>query len=364
MMRKNVIIILFSLFPLILFCQDTVQRHSFFGIGLRTHYAYLWLHTREMKPIGNSFPWGLQAEFNWHLANEKIWNQCNCYPRTGFFISYFNFANPEILGSAWSAVYYIEPYFTFRYKINFSLRGASGLSYLNRPYHEITNPDNIAYSMYLGGFLAIHLGANYHINPHWTFSATANINHISNGGIKEPNKGINLPSATMGVDYSFQPKKFPVRKRTYFHADTTRKYRYETLAYWSSKTILHGEKKRYFIYGTGIKVIRRIGKMSALAAGAEGYIDFALKEKLRREGIEDADNHRAGFFGGHELLMGKFSFSQMLGIYFLDPYHYNDALYQRYGISYLINDKFLVGMNLKAHRHVADFLDFGVGVRW
>jgi len=371
-MKKQIILklfffgFLFSFFfhSQVSFCQDSVNSNSFLSTGLRAHYAYLWLHTKDMKPIGNSFPWGLQMEFNWHLAGEKVWNQCNCYPRTGFFISYFDFSNPQVLGSSWSAVYYLEPWFTVRHKINFSLRGAAGLSYLNRPYHEVSNPYNIAYSMFLGGFLAIHLGANYRLNDYWNLSATANINHISNGGIKEPNKGINLPSATFSADYSIKPQKFPVRKRTTFQKDTLRKYKMETTIHWAGKIILHGEKKRYFVYGSGMKAVRKVGKMNALCVGAEWHWDFALKEKLRREGVENADNHRAGILFGHEFLMGRFSFSQMLGAYVYDPHRYNDAVYQRYGISYLIRDKFLVGMNLKAHRHVADFMDFRTGMMW
>lgn len=344
--------------------ENTLEQNSFFSIGGRVHYAYLWLHTKEMKPIGNSFPWGIQAEFNWHLANENVWIQCNCYPRNGFLISYLNFANPRILGSAWSAAYYLEPFFTVRNKINFSLRGVAGLSYLNRPYHKVSNPHNIAYSMHVSGLLMIHLGINYRLNDYWNISATGGINHISNGGIKEPNKGINLPSVTLSADYSFKPKVFPIRKRTPFQKDTLRKHKIEASAFWSSKAILHGEKKRFFIYGSEIKAVRKVGKMHTLAAAAEWHIDFALKEKLRREGIENADSYRAGILFGHEFPMGNFSFSQMLGIYFYDPYHYNDVIYQRYGLTYLIGNRLLIGINLKAHRHVADFLDFRTGIIW
>lgn len=344
--------------------KNALEQNSFFNVGGRTHYAYLWLHTKEMKPIGNSFPWGIQAEFNWHLVNENIWTQCNCYPRNGFLISYFNFANPKILGSAWSMAYYLEPFFTVQNKINFSLRGVAGLSYLNRPYHPISNPHNIAYSMHVGGMLMIHLGINYRFSSYWNINATAGINHISNGGIKEPNKGINLPSITLSADYSFKPVSFPVRKRTAFQKDTLRKHRIETNAFWSSKSILHGEKKRFFIYGSEIKIARKVGKLHALTAAAEWHIDFALKEKLRREGIKDANNHRGGILLGHEFPMGNFFLSQMLGIYFYDPYHYNDPVYQRYGLTYLIDNRLLVGINLKAHRHVADFLDFRVGMVW
>jgi len=39
-----------------------------------------------------------------------------------------------------------------------------------------------------------------------------------------------------------------------------------------------------------------------------------------------------------------------------------DAVYQRYGILFKISDRVFTGINIKAHRHVADFLDLRTGI--
>ena len=36
-------------------------------------------------------------------------------------------------------------------------------------------------------------------------TASGNYNHISNGGLKQPNKGINYPTLALGLDYIPNP---------------------------------------------------------------------------------------------------------------------------------------------------------------
>ncbi|MDP1727418.1 MAG: acyloxyacyl hydrolase [Bacteroidota bacterium] len=368
MYRQLTVSVILLLFAIGAFAQqnnssDSIEDKSkIFSIGLRGQYSYLWLHSQDIAPIGQAYPWGLQAEFNWHLVGEKTWQQCNCYPRTGLIVSWFNFDNPKVLGHGFSGVYYIEPFFTFDKKVNISLRGAAGFSYLTRPYDSLTNPLNYSYSMPLGGFLMIHLALNYRLNKRTNVSFSANINHVSNGGIREPNKGINFPSASIGVDYSLQDARFKKRERSRFIPKAGHKYHKEFIAFVSSKVIMHGEKKRHLIYGMGFSFSREVGKLNALNAGAEWKQDFALKEKLRREGVTGMSNYRAGILLGHEFLMGRFSLSQQIGIYIYDPSHYNDMVYQRYGLNYRLGKLLLIGINVKAHRQVADFLDFRAGI--
>ena len=67
---------------------------------------------------------------------------------------------------------------------------------------------------------------------------------------------------------------------------------------------------------------------------------------------------------GHEFLLGRFLFSQQFGIYLYKPYRVGDDVYQRYGLVYRATDRFQVGINLKAHKHVADFLDIMLGMNF
>lgn len=101
--------------------------------------------------------------------------------------------------------------------------------------------------------------------------------------------------------------------------------------------------------------------MNVISAGGEWVADGTLRERLQHEN-NSASHHRAAFLVGHNLLIGRFSFSQYLGIYVYAPYPAKDPVYQRWGLSFQLNEKVFAGLNLKAHRHVADLLDFRVGI--
>ena len=82
---------------------------------------------------------------------------------------------------------------------------------------------------------------------------------------------------------------------------------------------------------------------------------------LEQEGKDDAPI-KTGIALGHEFLLGKFLFSQQFGVYLNNPNPRHSDFYQRYGLVYRINKFFNAGINLKAHGHVANFLDFRLGV--
>jgi hypothetical protein len=65
---------------------------------------------------------------------------------------------------------------------------------------------------------------------------------------------------------------------------------------------------------------------------------------------------------GHEFLLGRFLFSQQFGAYVIKARNQPADVYQRYGLMYRISQHFSLGINIKAHGHVANFLDARISV--
>lgn len=89
--------------------------------------------------------------------------------------------------------------------------------------------------------------------------------------------------------------------------------------------------------------------------------DNGARFEIRRAGREGGPQ-KGGLAVGHEFLLGRFVFSQQFGAYFFRPYRMGDAVYQRYNLVFRVSDYLSVGIGLKAHRHVANFLDFRTGL--
>lgn len=326
------------------------------SIGASFHKGFIFAHSKDVENTAGSYPYGIQLEYNKQLLDEKTWEMCNCYPRTGYFLQYFNYDN-NILGSSIHSGAYIEPYWGYGKAVGVSLKGMAGLGWLSNPYHHTKNPGNQSYSLPVSAYVALGLGLHVRLTNQFQLNAYANYNHISNGGIKDPNKGINWPTASLGLVYVLKPITIPQRSRKPFEPATAMR-KWEAYTFWSSRTAQLGEKKRWQIWGIGTQYTRQVAKVSALTAGAEIWYDYSLQERLRRDVFNSSSSLRSGIMVGHVFLMGKFSLSQQMGFYLLNPSGYFPLLYQRYGLQYSFHKKWSGGVNLLVHGHVANFIDF------
>ncbi len=339
-------------------CNDTISPSV---IGIRSHLAFVLIHSKSVRSIRNSYPVGFGIDLKKRYTSKRARQACNCYPMIGFSLTYWDFNNPQILGHGLSALFFVEPFFGFKRKVNLSLRAGFGLSYLSNPYDEIENPNNLSYSTHLGFPLLLSLNLNYQLNPKINLNIGANYNHISNGGVKFPNKGINYPSVDIGIDYYIKPATFTDFGRLDWKKDTVRRRRHDVSVLLSLTSIEPNIEARYAVYGGSYNFSYRIARISALNAGCEWVADKSLQKQISRDSL-DVDYKRGSLLLGHEFLLGRFVFSQQIGIYLYDQIKRNGLIYQRYGLIFLINRRFHLGFNLKTHGHIADFMDFRFGI--
>ncbi|MEN8251247.1 MAG: acyloxyacyl hydrolase [Bacteroidota bacterium] len=343
------------------FRQDSVKYP--FTIGVKSHYGFIIIHSRAIREIKDSYPIGFEIDFSWHQNGQKQWDNCHCYPRVGLMVNYFYFDNPEILGNGFSAVYYIEPFFGAHRKLSFSTRAGAGLTYLTNPYDEVTNPNNLSYSTHLNSFLLIDLTVNYRISEKISLNVSGSYNHTSNGGIKVPNKGLNFPTAGLGIDYTYEPQEFINWDKTKFKETGKKRQRLDMDMLGILKSYKHGEPLEHLIWGGSVNYSYQIGRLSALVGSTELMVNGVVKEEMKRKGIQGVSHARVGLLFGHEFLMGRYHFSTQMGIYAYRPYVDNDydLLYQRYKLTYRFANGLYTGISLKAHRQVADYFDIRIG---
>jgi len=362
LLRIN-IVILFIFLSLHIYSQKD-YKHSLI-LGFRSHYGFIIAHHKELRAVSQTSPWGFEAEIEWHLMTNDIWQYFYCYPRVGFTLFYTNFNNPDELGSSLAACAFIEPVISAERKINLSMRFGIGPNYLNTVYDSITNPDNKFYSTHISFVVFLGFGLNYKPNERINLRLAAQFNHTSNGGIKNPNSGMNFPMMNLGIDYNLRPLPFRNRTKDKSLVLIPHKYRFDLTVLATAKTDLKGHNK-YPVYGLKGSYSRVIGRLNALAGGLEFVSDQADKHEIRRLEMKEDENYIDHKYlactVGHELLLGKFNFYQQLGIYLYSPFERKDKVYQRYGLNVYIYKKFFIGINIKAHRHVADFLDFRTGL--
>jgi hypothetical protein len=335
--------------------QDSLSMKHSFSYGLYGNYGFIFAHSVDVENTANSFPAGLTASFNWQRTDKQIANQYNCFPRHSLLIGYYNFDN-TILGKGLNIAYSIEPHFMISQRLSFFPKASIGAALLSNPYDAETNPTNNSYSLPVSAYLSLGVGLRWQLSSFWAISLNGEYQHVSNGGLREPNKGINWPTVGLGVEFS--PNRLELKKfnRSQENSVSFKRQRMEATLFGIMKGgNFNNDRKYYPIVGVNLAKSWQVSRLHAWTVATEFYHDVFLRERFEKE-ERQVDEYRGGTLVGHEFLLGKFIFSQQIGIYWLGRNN-NDLLYHRWGLNYALSSRWSVGVNLRAHRQVADFTD-------
>lgn len=330
-----------------------------------THFASVFAHSEAVQNTAGARPVGIELAYTWQRRDKEVIDLCNCYPRKGVVATVFNFDN-AVLGRGVMAGWMLEPVWHLSSRFELSIRGVAGGAWLSNPFDSVKNPTNQSYSTDLSAWLGFGIGFTYALSNQWRIQALANFQHTSNGGMKQPNKGINMPAGGILLQYSPQSRPFYRGPRAMATAWKNQPWEKEISAFITAKRgeITARGSVRQPIAGVQFAMQRPIGGLSMAGGGIEAYYDGFTQNRMQNDDAPNESAWRIGLMAGHTFVLGKVGFSQHLGIYLFKPAPFDDAWFHRWGLHYNWSKHWRVGFNLKAHRHIADFIDLRVGYRW
>ncbi|MDA3954112.1 MAG: acyloxyacyl hydrolase [Bacteroidales bacterium] len=330
------------------------------SIAFKPQFGLILPHSSKVEHLTYTNPYGLELEYSWLMLKENNWQQCNCYSKAGISFLYVNYNNPKIVGSSYSLIGFAEPFFIRSNSFLFSARMGFGASFLDKIYDSETNPENTFFSTHISFIAHIDINAYYKLTDKYSLMVYAKYNHISNGGVKKPNYGMNFPMFGLGLNYYPSGKiVFPYREKKEFVPE----YFYNIYSFGMVKKIEENEyfsEETTFVFGLYGLAGRTISKLNGFSIGLEYMNDGAAKEEILRKGLSDDHQIFSGLIG-HHLLFGKFDFSQYWGTYIYAQYESRN-FYQRYSLSYQFSKYVLVGVTLKTHGDVADSFHILLGL--
>jgi hypothetical protein len=352
-MYRHLIILTFVL----MFVQASAQTASdstTVFLGIQGHYGFILPHSRELIDFSQTRPRGIQAELSRIRRTQEAWNSCNCISQNGIVFGYYDFNDPEVLGKGISAAFFAEPILTYG-KVLVSLRAGAGLVYLTRVYDADKNPTNLFFSSPLSGLLMAQVNARIPFSTAWAVRVGGTYQHISNGGIRKPNKGMNFPMLGIGIEHSINPLPLQSRSKNKIF---DRNVHFYTGLFATTRSIEEegteiGQRK--LLMGIQAGIYRRFAYLNAIGAAMEFSYDNSLRLST------PAYNPKViSTLIRHHLLFGKFDFSQGFGIYMFKDYPVVHRVFQRYAIDYQLIHVLKIGFSLKAHGHVAEQMDIRI----
>ncbi len=362
--------IFFHLLPFFPFSQTTdstapVPKILVSGFSVGAHYGSVFAHSEEVQNTAGANPHGVELSFTKQRRDKGVVDLCNCYPRQGIVASYFNFDN-EILGEGAMAGWMLEPTYRLGNKFQLGIRGVAGLVWMSNPFDSVKNPTNQSYSTDISAWLVVGASLSYPISEKWRVQLGANFEHTSNGGMKQPNKGVNFPTASLHLQYSPHPVPYYIGTRNNNRYWKGQSWRKDIGIFGTGKRAVNeaGVGTREPIIGIVASGSKQVGRINALTVGVEGYYDGFNAQRMKTDTVQEVSAFRIGLMGGHEFLLGKFIFSQQLGVYLYKPAPYDKYWFHRWGLLYKVSRHFWAGINLKAHLQVADFIDARLIYSW
>jgi len=357
--KKLLISSILLLFYLCLYSQDIEQKRSY-SYSTKYFYGYILPHSQAIKALSSYNPSGIEVDIIRLNNSDSDYYHCNCKSLTGLNIAFYNFGNPKILGNAVCINGFVEPLLLYNTKIKIGLRLGAGTAFLNKVYDEVHNPDNLFFSSKLSFTLITGFRFLMPLNENIFLEASTFFNHISNGGIKQPNKGMNYPGFSLGINYFPKTMFFPnINKAN----NDSKFYSLYLRSFFSGK--VHDKTNDMPLLFCPISGISSVltyntGLMSVITLSLAAEYDTYLLEKLRRKGNNYKSSFITNLLLGYGLRAGNFTLLFQNGINLLYPANEKNIWVQQYDLFYKINNNFTAGVYLKANKHVANHMGISV----
>lgn len=351
------------------------KQHSYQAPNLmfevRSNYGFLIAHHLEMEIFNTHLP-SFEISLARSTYGKHQWETLYQYPVTGF--TYWNgwLGDPKTLGQAHALMPYISFPIIKKDKTEFNFRLAAGLGYLTKRFDRLDNYKYIAIGSHLNA--AINLMIEYRWKPvnHLQVFGGLQIMHFSNGSMKTPNFGLNIPSVSGGVALRLN-KENPYIKRairpslTMFEFDGRQFLEVRINSSFGIKDIGEVMSERYNVIAGSVSVLKNIGYKGKAGLCFDLSYDGSDARFVGVKGVEYKNNLqlvKPGVAVMYEVVLSRLSFPFALGFYTGGKYKSEGMSYYKLGIQYIIQRNFFTSLTLKTHYARADYVALGIGYRF
>ncbi|MDR1847154.1 MAG: acyloxyacyl hydrolase [Bacteroidales bacterium] len=323
----------------------------------------------------------------------RQWHSWYDYPSFGFGLYLIDFRDNGLLRTPIAAYTFLS--FSYWHNKRLDLRGEFALGLAgNWDYFSENNVLNTA----IGSPITCYFDYGFHLYCNITgqFKAGVGVSmtHFSNGGLRKPNKGINMIAPRFALKYNAFPQKkndnslsqnnvskeqMPNVNKFNFVLTTfggSYGHYYRAYNYGLADSIF---RKSFFVCGISPSVIYNFNIKHGLGLGLDfAYFDMAGKsteitngEIVLRDEIKNQQRFNAALFLAYEYRIHHFTLTVEPCLYL---YQYKSetenlitdvpVFYQRIGVRWQATNHFFCGLKLRAYNFsIAHFIEWNVGIR-
>jgi len=301
---------------------------------------------------------------------KKRWEGMYAYPIIGVSYWYSGLGNSEFLGKA----YALFPYLNFpitrseKYAINF--RAGGGVGYLTQHFDRLTNYKYLAIGSHLNAAINLMFELRWKPTPRINLSAGIAMMHFSNGSLKTPNFGINIPGANLAIAYRLtkineyikreklpEPNRFEYDGHKYIEIDLAGTFGIKELPEYS---------KRFNVYVLSGNIFKTVSYKSKVGIGFDftyDKSDFYSAEVKQIIIQHKSQIIKPGISLGYQLNLSRFSLIFNSGFYLGGIVKSTTSTYFKVASRVMLSRKLFANLILKSHFARVDFIGFGMGYK-
>jgi len=366
--------LLTGIFILCCACTYAQQEAPWSGFGIENNFiaGKVWKHEAKFDAPIPTISTGDDINFVLQTHGKKDWEQRRNFPVVGIGFNYTHYGIDSVYGRCYSIYPNIQIFLVRSKHLEWTLRLGDGVGYVTKRFQRTAPVDtlNNAIGSHVNDFALFMTDLRYHINKHFDVQIGANFQHISDASFRQPNLGINMYGAHIGIRYSpvdAHPKGLvrdlpKLKNRWLIQAHIT----------MAGDESSAPQGPEYPAYLGALYVSRRWLSKNKFFGGIDYSYHESIYAFLRNNeiypGQESAHSWKSAVFVGNEFLVGRFGIVGQVGVYIKQAYLTTDPYYEKLGLNYYIIRKeqgpvkefFLTGM-LLVHQAIAELGEFGIG---
>lgn len=349
--------------------NDTIRKSNI-QIELRASYAFMICHHSEMNKFRSHFP-VFEVSVQQTTFGAKKWHQLLNYPAIGATLFYTNVGGFKEIGNLFG----IYPYMSFNFlksqKNMLNARLGVGIGYATNKWDAKTNPQNTFLGSHVNALFSINLEYSRVLSERWQLSFYTGMEHMSNGGARCPNNGINLWQAGLNARYFIKEPKKRLPPQTIdneqYNSWNKKNISYYFAFLYSIKDIdeYMGYGRRWSVYNLQFYAMKRVTQMSKFGVGLDLVYDETDIEILKIKEIPFAPIQilKPGINVAYELVLETTSFMFNVGYHVGGKELCEGRVYQKLNLKQSISKHIYLTFGLTTHYGWADYIGFGIGFK-
>ena len=330
----------------------------------KIHYSFIIPHHSVMWALTDGFFPVVEASVLLQTYGRSNYQYQRNYPQIGLTWLYSDFGGSESLGVMHAVIPNIRLPLLRRDKIQITFGVGVGVAYLTKKYDRIENYRNLTIGSHYNAAVHFQLKTNIRLSEQFRASAGISMAHVSNGTIKTPNYGLNMPALFAGLEY-----KITRRPIVFLQPEQINKMKGKVNVRIGAAMALKenndawGEEFRVYI--GQVSVGGYYNNTNRLLLDVDAVYDESTKYAMELDGAP-VDNYedvvKGGISLGHEWTFDRLSLLMNLGVYLYNTEYTDELVYNKLGVGFRFTRYTYASVTLQAHWAKAEFLSFGLGI--